>query len=67
LVIEIDGSIHDFDEAKLNDKKRQNDLEDLNLLVIRFTNDQVKNEIENVFEMISSIIKKLTISKESST
>jgi very-short-patch-repair endonuclease len=64
LVIEIDGSIHDSEEAKLNDKRRQQDLEDLNLMVIRFTNDQVKNEIESVIEMISSIIKKLTTSKE---
>ena len=67
LIIEIDGSIHDSEEAKLNDKKRQQDLEDLNLTVIRFTNDQVKNEIETVIEMISSTIKKLTTSKESSS
>ena len=38
LIIEIDGSIHNSEEAKLNDKKRQNDLEDLNLAMIRFTN-----------------------------
>jgi imidazole glycerol-phosphate synthase subunit HisF len=66
LVIEIDGSIHDSEEAKLNDKRRQQDLEDLNLTVIRFTNDQVKNEIESVIEISSSTIKKLTSSKESS-
>ena len=63
MIIEIDGSIHDSEEAKLNDKRRQQDLENLNLIVIRFTNDQVKNEIECVIEMISSTIKKLTISK----
>ena len=67
MVIEIDGSSHDSEEAKLNDKKRQQDLEDLNLTVIRFTNDQVKNEIESVFEMISTTIKTLTTSKESSS
>ena len=67
LVIEIDGSIHDSEEAKLTDKKRQQALEDLNLTVIRFKNDQVKNEIENVIEMISSTIEKLTTSKESSS
>ena len=64
LVIEIDGSIHDSEEAKLNDKRRQQDLENLNLIVIRFTKDQVKSEIESVIEIISSTIKKLTISKE---
>ena len=50
LIIEIDGSIHDSEEVKLNDKKRQQDLEELNLTVIRFTNSQVKNEIESVIE-----------------
>ena len=64
LVIEIDGSVHNSEESKLNDKKRQQDLENLNLIVIRFTNDQVKNEIESVIEMISSTIMKLTTSKE---
>src|SRR6187399_3059171 len=39
LIIEIDGSIHDSEEAKLNDNRRQQDLEDLKLTVIRFTND----------------------------
>lgn len=67
LVIEIDGSIHDSEEAKLNDKRRQQDLEDLSLTVIRFTNDQVKTEIESVIEMISSTIKKLTTSEELSS
>ncbi len=64
LVIEIDGSIHNSEEAKLNDEKRQKDLENLNLTVIRFTNEQIKNEIERVTELISSTIKKLSISKE---
>ena len=64
LVIEIDGPIHNSEEAKLNDEKRQKDLENLDLTVIRFTNDQIKNEIENVIEMISSTILKLTVNKE---
>jgi len=67
LVIEIDGSVHDSEEAKLNDEKRQNDLETLNLIVIRFTNNQVKNEIELVIEKISSTIEKITANKELST
>jgi cyclase len=61
LVIEIDGPIHNSNEAKFNDQKRQHDLENLNLMVIRFTNDQVKNDIESVIEMISSTIRKLII------
>ena len=67
LVIEIDGSVHDSEEAKLNDEKRQNDLENLHLIVIRFTNNQVKNEIELVIEKISSTIEKITANKELGT
>ena len=62
LVIEIDGSIHDSTEAKLDDEKRQKDLEKLNLTVIRFTNEQVKNQVESVLEIVSSTIEKLTAS-----
>src|SRR5215204_6017154 len=46
LVIEIDGPIHNSEQAKLDDDKRQKDLENLTLTVIRFTNEQIKNEIE---------------------
>jgi len=67
LVIEIDGSIHDSEEAKLHDEKRQKDLENLNLIVIRFTNEQIKNDVENVMETISSVIKKLALSTKTTT
>ena len=67
IVIEIDGSVHDSEEAKLNDEKRLKDLENLNLTVIRFTNEQIKNEIEIVIEVISSVIEKLTVSKKTSS
>ena len=61
LVIEIDGSIHDSEEAKLADEKRQKYLENLNLTVIRFTNEQITSEVENVIRIISSIIAKSTL------
>ena len=59
--------IHNSEEAILNDEKRQNDLENLSLTVIRFTNDQVKNEIELVAEKMFSTIGNITASRESST
>ena len=64
LVIEIDGPIHDSEEAKLNDEKRQNDLENLDLTVIRFTNEQIKNDIEDVIKIISSLIEKSTLKRK---
>jgi cyclase len=67
LVIEIDGSIHNSPEAKINDEKRQRDLENLGLTVVRFTNDQVKNDVEDVFRIIFSIIENLTSKNESAT
>ena len=65
LVIEIDGSIHDSYEAKINDAKRQKDLEELKLTVIRFTNEQIKNDVENVLQIVSSTIENLTLKRES--
>ena len=41
IVIEIDGSIHDTEEVKNNDKLREEFLQTLNLKIIRFTNDEV--------------------------
>ena len=67
LVIEIDGSIHDSEEAKLKDEKREKDLKNLDLTVIRFTNDQIKNEVESVIEIVSSNIEKLTASRKTGT
>ena len=61
LVIEIDGSIYDSTEAKINDEKRQGDLENLKLTVIRFTNEQIRSEVENVIKIISSVIAKSTL------
>ena len=60
LVIEIDGSIHNLSENQLYDKQRQRDLEDLEITVIRFTNDQVKNEVEEVLKIISSTIERIS-------
>ena len=67
LVIEIDGPIYDSEKAKLNDEKRQKNLENLNLIVIRFTNEQIKNEVENVIKVISSTIQKVSLSRKTST
>ncbi|TMI62680.1 MAG: endonuclease domain-containing protein [Bacteroidetes bacterium] len=56
LVIEIDGPIHEQGDVKENDTRRQNDLENLNLTILRFTNAQIKLEIEKVLTIISELI-----------
>lgn len=59
LVIEIDGSIHDNENVKINDEFRQKQIEDLGIKVIRFTNAQVKQTPENILMSISNTIKEL--------
>jgi len=48
LAIEIDGDIHSIEEVKRNDIQRQENLESLGIKVIRFSNTQIKNNIELV-------------------
>ena len=56
LVIELDGGIHDTDEAKRNDEIREKHLRELGLRVIRFKNEEVYREMDKVLNTISSII-----------
>jgi cyclase len=62
LVIEIDGSIHHLEEVKRNDEQRQKDLENLGIKVIRFTNKEIKNNLEVVLQKIEQNIKQLRTS-----
>ncbi len=56
LVIELDGSIHNLPENKLYDEKRQMELEEDGLTVIRFTNEQVDKNLESVIKQIELFI-----------
>ena len=57
LIIEIDGSIHNDPSIKKMDEQREKDLKYLGYKIIRFTNQQVLNNLEKVVE---SIIKEIT-------
>jgi cyclase len=57
LVIEIDGSTHDLEEMKIKDKLRQRELEALGLKVIRFTTNEITNELESVLKIIENNLK----------
>jgi uncharacterized protein DUF559 len=46
------------------DEVRQKNLEDLGLIVIRFTNEDVRNKIKNVLEKINEFIKAKCIIRE---
>ncbi|WP_240625400.1 endonuclease domain-containing protein [Spirosoma pollinicola] len=52
LVIEIDGAVHNTREARISDAEREVVLCDLGLTVMRFTNNDVLNRLDNVLQKI---------------
>ncbi|MBU1298723.1 MAG: DUF559 domain-containing protein [Bacteroidetes bacterium] len=56
LAIEIDGSIHDEKEQIERDQFRQKIIEDLEIKVIRFKNDEIFNELTSVLQKIYDAI-----------
>lgn len=52
LVIEIDGGIHNQEVNQVYDKQRTIVLNELGLSVIRFTNDEVLNQLPEVLKKI---------------
>ncbi len=54
LIIEVDGAVHDFTPEE--DAIRQEFLESLGLRVIRFTNDQVLDDIAAVLDAIRNAL-----------
>jgi very-short-patch-repair endonuclease len=56
LAIEIDGSSHDGEEAKVNDEIRQERLESLGVRFLRFMDTDVKRNMEMVLNSIEQWI-----------
>jgi len=57
LIIEIDGKYHDKTEQIKKDQERTELLKFQNLKLVRFTNDEVMNELESVIEKLERFIK----------
>jgi len=57
LVIEIDGAYHLSDESKINDEIRDEFMQSLGLVIIRFTNQEVCEKGENVIMRLQKMIK----------
>ena len=55
LVVEVDGSVHDDIETKERDENRTFELERYGLKVIRFSNNEIKNNLTQVLETIYKI------------
>ncbi len=56
LVVEVDGGIHEQEEIKMRDKEREGYLKGLGLTIIRFTNNEVLYQINEVLKKIKSYI-----------
>ena len=58
LIIEVDGEIHDQPEQQVYDAERQAFLESLGFRVLRFTNTEVLQSLEEVAQKIAKALKK---------
>ena len=56
LVIEIDGSYHNEPQQKIKDKKRQQLLEEMGLNFLRFSEQQVRKDMDLVIKTIENYI-----------
>ena len=56
LIIEIDGDYHNTSEQKNYDILRTKDLNFQGIKILRFKNDEVENEIEEVLKTIENYI-----------
>ena len=56
LCIEVDGEIHQTDYVQEKDEDRTEFLESNGIKVIRFTNDEIKNDLPDVLERIRRYI-----------
>ena len=58
LIIEVDGEIHEIPEVSEHDEGRTAELERLGLVIIRFTNQEVIQQTDNVINRIKAQIKR---------
>ncbi len=56
LVIEPDGNIHERDEQKESDTKRDQALKELELQIVRFKNDEVLKNLSQVVGKIKELV-----------
>ena len=55
LVVELDGGVHDEKINKEYDEARSAMLAGLNIIVLRFKNEEVMNDIQNMLKKISDV------------
>ncbi|WAX71533.1 endonuclease domain-containing protein [Gallibacterium anatis] len=65
LIIELDGSHHYEPEYQEKDRQRDDELRSLGFTVMRFSNDEIYYEIEDVVEQIYLFLEQVQISLSS--
>ncbi len=56
LAIEVDGDSHFTEEGKLHDRRRQAFIEEFGIRFLRFTNEDVHDNLDGVLEMIANAL-----------
>lgn len=56
LIIEVDGSIHEIEEVKVRDQKREEELMAAGFTILRYTNDEVLSAINQVADHLGAWI-----------
>ena len=59
LVIEVDGSTHQWEETGVKDLKKEKDLIEAGFKVLRFTDEEVLRLIEGVRESIALFVQEI--------
>ena len=59
LIIEVDGSTHQWEETAAKDLKKAKDLIEAGFKVLRFTDEEVLRHIESVGESIALSVQKI--------
>jgi very-short-patch-repair endonuclease len=62
LAIEVDGSIHQYTQEQ--DSDRREFLESVGLMMLRFSNDEIKTNLDNVVEKIATAAKDCQTDRE---
>jgi len=58
LIIEVDGITHHWEDTIVKDKRKQADLEKAGFTILRFTDDEVLNNINAVHDFLENWIEK---------
>ncbi len=65
LAIEVDGKQHESEDSLIYDNERDNYFRSLNIQVLRFKNEDILDDVENVVRIIKNYIGKLNLPQPS--